>query len=195
MQLILASKSPRRCRILRDLGCKFTIEESRYVEDNELPMHHQKLARYHALAKAKDVAGRHRSGIVLGADTLVVHKSKVHGKPRSHAGAVKMLLGYSGQKIAVITGMALIDIGKNRTLTDSEVTYVEFSRFDIKLVEWYAGLLNLRDKAGSFSVSGPGAILVKRIEGCYYNVLGLPVFKLENMLNLLGHSIAGTKLP
>lgn len=189
MRLILASASPRRREILVGLGCAFTAEKSTYLEDNSLPMPPKRLAMHHALEKARDVAKRHRSGVILGVDTFVVFNNIVQGKPKSSNDAARILCSYSKKKAAVVSGIAIIDLDKKREAIGSEVTNLYFSEISGRHAKTYVELENLLDYAGAFTVTGKGALIVKRFNGCFYNVLGLPLSRIEAMLNTLGHSL------
>lgn len=182
-QLVLASKSPRRIGILRSLGFEFSVEPARIDEDDAsiaadpflLPL---ELARL----KADDVAGRRPDSLVIGADTVVILNGEVLNKPRDDGEAAKFLRGLSGAVHTVVTGIAVRHASKNVSLSDREETKVRFRKLSEAEIAAYIASGEGRDKAGSYAVQGLGACLVRSIDGCYFNVVGLPVGLLFELL-------------
>jgi len=178
--LILASQSPRREELLRAAGLAFRVIAP---PDEDAPPSRARsycaLVQGLALRKARSVASRTR-GLVLGADTIVVHEGRVLGKPCDSAEAERMLRCLSGKRHRVYTGLALVlgerwRLGCERT----DVTFRELTDADLQR---YVATGEPMDKAGAYAIQGLGAGLVKRIVGCYTNVVGLPVPKLLEML-------------
>jgi len=185
-KIILASSSPRRKELLKTLiGNNFEICHSDYEEDNSLEMKPEELCMFHGKNKAKDVAKRYDSGIVIGCDTFVFLDEKVLGKPDTIEKAKKMIKNESSKTISVYSGLSLIDIDNDRTITDFERTDLKIRDISDKEIERYFKMINPLEFAGSFAVQGKGATFVESIDGCYFNVVGLPIFKLNKMLKML----------
>ncbi len=179
--LILASRSPRRRELLRAAGIEFRVIPPR-AEDEAVegkPGRYAYLVRKSALEKARDV-GRCETGVILGADTIVVCKGEVMGKPASEAQARRMLRKLSGCRHAVYTGVALVE--GERSLVGYERTEVAFRRLTRKQIDWYIGTGEPMDKAGAYAIQGQGAALIRAVRGCYTNVIGLPLPKTLEML-------------
>ena len=170
--LVLASKSPRRQQILRDAGIPFVVR-SRDVPEEHEP--HESAGDYvRRLAEQKAFAVPMQAGeVVLGADTVVVVDGLVLEKPRDHADALHMLGLLSGREHEVITGICLrTETGK---IVDVAVTRVRFVALTRDEMETYVASGEPMDKAGAYAIQGLAAKFVDRIEGCYFNVMGLPV--------------------
>lgn len=188
MELILASASPRRSELLRQVGCRFSVMTSDAVEDNTRDMPPHLLAILHAKAKAVDVAAKTSAeSVVIGADTIVVLKNRVYGKPADVDDARRMLIELSGQRHEVITGIAVSK--DDQVSTDFAVTTVSMRNLSKEEIENYVASGEPMDKAGSYAIQGKGALLIDRIEGSYDNVVGLPLVKLYTMLRRAGVSL------
>lgn len=182
--LILASASPRRQELLRQIGCVFCAITSCAVEDNHQAVEPQQLVMNNALAKAKAVADKEANKAVLGADTIVVLDGNIFGKPVNQADARRMLTLLSGRTHMVYTGIALI---KGSALwCDFEKTTVKFSKLTVEEIEAYLKTGESMDKAGAYGVQGTAAAFIERIEGCYTNVVGLPLNKLLKLCKKAG---------
>lgn len=170
--LVLASKSPRRQQILRDAGIPFVVRSGDVPEKrqpHELPSEYVK-----RLATQKACAVPiHAGEVVLGADTVVVVDGLVLEKPRDHADALRMLGLLSGREHEVITGICLRS--ETGTIVDTAVTRVRFVPLTREEMEAYVTSGEPMDKAGAYAIQGLAAKFVDRIEGCYFNVMGLPV--------------------
>lgn len=187
--LVLASASPRRAELLRQAGIPFTVAPSGVTEEEEayaaiLPP--GEMARHLALAKARAVAGRLASGLVLGADTVVFCRGEHLGKPRDADGARRMLAALSGAEHAVCTGLALVEAPAGRLESDFEETRVWMRTLETELIEAYVATGEPMDKAGAYGIQGKAAIFVEKIEGCYFNVVGLPLSRLFLLLARFG---------
>ncbi len=180
--IVLASGSPRRRRLLEMLGIPHTVdapEIDERFEPAELPeMHAARLAR----EKAQVVAERHPGSLVLAADTVVVLEDRVIGKPLSSADAERTLLALSGREHRVVTAVALTRDGQVWERCD--ITKVWFRRLSREVVRAYVETGEPMDKAGSYGVQGYGAVLVDRIEGDFFSVMGLPVRLVAELLEL-----------
>lgn len=183
--IVLASGSPRRAEILRTLGIPFEVDVSSLPEvvlPGEDPVSH---ARRLAVAKAASVSLRHPGKLVLGGDTVVVVDREILGKPRDPADAVDMLLRLAGRSHAVASGLALARDGAE-VASGVEITRVEFRPFGIETAERYVATGEPLDKAGAYGIQERGAALVRRVEGDYSAVVGLPVPLLLTLLEQAG---------
>ena len=175
-KLILASQSPRRRILLKQIGLSFTVRPSEVNEDlldHESPEHNAKRI---ALSKAEEIGKKSRSGIVIGADTIVVLGKKILGKPRTPAEARRMLRTLSGRMHTVYTAFALVDASSGRQVVDVEKTKVWFRKLSSSEIASYVASGSPMDKAGAYGIQDDyGAVFVRRIEGCFYNVVGFPL--------------------
>jgi septum formation protein len=176
-KLILASASPRRAEILTAVGWEFEKQVADIDEiefPNEKPEDYvQRLAR----EKAEFIAGDHENALVLGADTIVVIENKIVGKPKDHADARRMLRMLSGNWHEVLTGVALVKIaeGNSETKVDLQKTRVKFNKLSAADIEFLIAEGKPLDKAGAYAVQAQAALFIEKIEGDYWNVVGLPV--------------------
>ncbi len=189
-RIILASKSNARQKLLRQIGLKFVAAGSRVKEEEELKGRYARdFVIRNALAKARDVAGRFDSGVVIGADTVVLVGNKIIGKPKTMRDAHNSLKILSKRPQWVYTGLAVIDIDNNKVYTDYEKTKVYMYPLTDAQIKHYFRKISPFGHAGSFDVQGPGSIFIDRIEGCFYNVVGLPLAKLAKIFRKLGIEI------
>jgi septum formation protein len=183
MPLILASASPRRAELLRNAGIKFTVEPAHVPEQalpGEQPLEYaQRLARN----KAHVIFDTHSDNVVLGADTVVVVDEHLLEKPQDDLDAARMLRLLSGRSHQVITGVCLVTQGFDQT--EAEVTEVRFSSLSDQEIANYVATGEPMDKAGAYAIQGMASRWVERIDGCYFNVVGLPVPRLYRMLRAL----------
>jgi septum formation protein len=173
-RLVLASGSPQRRAILGDLGLEFDIRPSDVAEEDEGAP--RVVASENALRKALAVshaAGEGADELVIGCDTLVATELEIWGKPPNAAAARETLRRLSGRTHEVVSGLALVQRGDVRAAT--EVTEVTFRALDDRTIDWYVSTGEWQGRAGGYAIQGRGAVLVKRIEGDYLNVVGLPV--------------------
>lgn len=168
------------------MGLSCEIMPSEIIEHNFDMADPEALVKGLALSKARDVARKVKEGIVIGADTVVVYEGKILGKPSDEADAEKMLRKLSGREHEVITGLAIVDVDRNEEAVECVKTKVKFRRLSPEEIKEYVATGEPLDKAGAYGVQGKGAALVESIEGCYYNVVGLPLAKLVEMLKSLG---------
>jgi septum formation protein len=189
-QIILASASPRRKELLKQLiGDNFLVYASSYEESPCPDMHPEELLLKHSTEKARDVAKHFNSGLVISADTSVLFNGKLLGKPKSSGEAEKMLKLLSGQRFLVITGLTVLDLDSGTEMNELESTTVWMDEISNEQVSAYVRTGEPLDKAGAFAVQGKGAAFVKRIEGDFFNVVGLPLFRLGKILQKVGVSI------
>lgn len=189
-QLILASASPRRAELLQQIGLTFLVKPSSYVEDfSKHSTEPAQLAVGLAVGKVIEIAETLSAGLVIGADTIVVSGGEVLGKPIDSADAIRMLTGLSGKEHLVYTGLVVCEVPENRLVTDFAVTKVKFRELSRAEVEAYVATGEPLDKAGAYGIQGRGAVLVEKIDGCYFNVVGLPINKLVILLQQFGVSV------
>jgi septum formation protein len=189
MRLILASASSRRAEILRNAGICFeatpaAVDESRW--NGETPAHLvRRLAKAKAVAAAERVSG---AAIVFGADTEVVVDGEVLGKPAADLDAREMLRRLSGRVHEVITGLELIRLPDRATRSEQEVTRVTFAALSADEINSYVATGEPFDKAGGYAIQGRAGRFITRVEGCYFNVVGLPLSRLCRALLEFGWS-------
>jgi septum formation protein len=185
-KIILASSSPRRKKFFTDLfGNNFMVHPSTYEENNNLNIPPEKLAEKHAYGKAKEVASHYKEGVVIAADAFVVLDNKVLGKPKDEEDAFRMLKAQSGKWTKVISGLAVIDIDNNKEYVEHETTKVKMAVVSDDEIKAYIKTKDPLDKAGAFGIQDKGTIFVEKIEGCYSNVVGLPLPRLHKILRKL----------
>lgn len=179
--LILGSQSPRRKEILGYFNIPFT-QVSPDFDEEAAPVLPDPADYALSLAKGKalSLASRFPDAVVLGADSVVFKDGKYYAKPQSREEAKSFLEAFSDGWQTVVTGLVVINDGK--ILSESCETQVLFNKLSDKEIEAYLNHSTWHDKAGGYSVMGPSSILVKKIEGCFYNVTGLPVNALKNLL-------------
>jgi septum formation protein len=174
-KLVLASGSPRRAEILNAVGWPFeivaaNIDESRFESEAAVP-YVSRLAK----TKAETVAKNLPSGLVLGADTVVLVDDEILGQPSDAEDARRMLKLLSGRWHEVLTAVALLRAGDNRSVVDHEKTRVRFAEMSVAEIDWYVMTGEPMDKAGAYAVQGSAALFIEEIQGDYFNIVGLPV--------------------
>ncbi len=172
---MLASGSPRRAEILSAVGWPFemaaaNIDENRFESEAAVPY-----VRRLAQTKAETVAKNLPSGLVLGADTVVLVDEKILGQPSDAEDARRMLKLLSGRWHEVLTGVALVRAGAGHVIADHETTRVRFAEMSAAEIDWYVATGEPMDKAGAYAVQGKGALFIEEIQGNYFNIVGLPV--------------------
>ena len=177
--LILASASPRRAELLRELGVQFAVEPSYATELHSEHLTARELAQLNAHRKARSVAKRHPDALVLGADTVVVLGTALYGKPRDRKDAARMLGELEGRTHQVVTGICLIHLRDHRERLLAERTDVRFRPLSQTDIGLYLDRIDPLDKAGAYAIQEFGELLVEEISGSYTNVVGLPVERLE----------------
>jgi septum formation protein len=183
---ILASSSPRRRELLRQVGLDFAVDPAD-VDERMLPGESpEAFAVRVAVNKARAAAGRAGHGIVIAADTIVVLGDEVLGKPADPRDAARMLGLLSGKEHRVLTGLAVMDVRSGRMETRLASTKVWFRKLDRREIEAYVATGEPLDKAGAYGIQEKGSLLVQRIEGCYFNVVGLPLALLGETLVSFG---------
>lgn len=181
-KLILASTSLTRKKLLVEAGLVFEIVSSNYEEDMSIPLSPKKLAMHLSEGKAEAVADRHKDAVIIGADTFIVYKDKILGKPHTGDKAKEMLKMLSGKQHSAITGFTVIDSGNNKSVSRVIETKVFFKKLSDKEVNDYVATGEPLNKAGAYAILEKGKNLVEKIDGSESNVAGLPMQELLETL-------------
>ena len=193
--IILASSSPRRKRILEQLDIAFNvIEPSGTIEKNFRDPY--RTVKYNSSIKAKFIYNhviindsKYKSSVIAGFDTVVFFRDRFLGKPSSHSEAFDYIKLLSGKVHSVITGLTVIDVSSEKTYTDTETTEVKLRKLNDSEIENYLKVEYVYDKAGAYDISGLGSILVEKINGCFFNVAGLPVSRFIGLLEKIDYKV------
>ncbi len=183
-RFIVASASPRRKEILQNAGYDFEVIPSDADENLDGEFSPCEAVSLLAFKKAKSVAERHPDAVVFGCDTVVVSDGVILGKPKDKADAFSTLKMLSGKTHEVITGVCVTQNGKSESFY--EVTKVTFYPLSDETIESYINTNEVYDKAGSYGIQGFGSVLVEKIEGDYFSVVGLPISKTARLLSKFG---------
>jgi septum formation protein len=181
-KLVLASGSPRREQLLRQLGFDFIVDPSGYAEEIAPGMPGHELARLLSLEKARAAARRHPDAVVIAADTFGIFEDRIIGKPRDAQEAREILAMLSGRWHSVITGFTVMDTESSKCVTESVETLVYLKNLTAAEIGSYVRTGEPLDKAGAYAIQGLGAAVVERTEGDFFNVVGLPLFALCRVL-------------
>jgi septum formation protein len=185
-EIILASASPRRELLLRQIGLEFRVVPSQVEEIVDPGLKSSELVLQLADLKARSVARRYPSAVVLGADTVVCCAGQLLGKPQDRDDAVQMLQLLSGRVHDVVTGVVLRQESTGLVRSEAVTTKVRFRSLNETEIAGYLATGEPFDKAGAYGIQGYGALLVESIQGCYFNVVGLPLSKLPGMFRDFG---------
>jgi septum formation protein len=184
--IILASTSPRRRELLRQIGIEFTTDpadvDERVLSEERPEDYAVRVAR----EKAKVVAQRASAALIIAADTIVVLGDTILGKPVDAADAERMLGMLSGRMHRVLTGLVVMDSATGKVLTRLADTRVWFRDLSAEEIHAYVTTREPLDKAGAYGIQDKGALLIRKIEGCYFNVVGLPLALLAEMFAEFG---------
>lgn len=183
--LILASSSPRRAELLRQLELEFKIVPSDAIEVFDEQLSPLELCQLNAHRKARAIAKKIPDDLVLGADTLVFLEREIFGKPHDLAEAKQMLAKLEGHTHQVVTGVSLIHLRAHRERLFAVSTDVTFHPLTAEQISDYLAKTNPLDKAGAYAIQEHGEMIVSEISGSYSNVVGLPLEKLQEELRLL----------
>jgi septum formation protein len=185
-QIILASASPRREQLLREMGLRFLVVRPDGVEEALTGAAPDVLAMQNAQRKARAVAGRHPGSMVIGADTIVVLGGRMFGKPRDRDEAMTMLEQLAGRRHEVITAVCLIHRSLDTEIAFSDTTRVWMRPLSREQIGEYLNKINPLDKAGAYAIQEHGEGIVEGINGSFSNVMGLPTQRLRATLGKLG---------
>lgn len=181
--LILASASPRRAELLRQLGVQFNVVSSDVTEIHRQELTALEVSQINAYRKARAVAKRAPDTLVLAADTLVYLDTRLFGKPASLEEAYQMLEQLQGRTHQVVTAICLMHRRVHRHRIAAETTAVTFRSLDATKIRRYLNQVNPLDKAGAYAIQEAGDLLIERISGSYTNVVGLPIERLTAELS------------
>jgi septum formation protein len=185
-QLILASRSPRRYELLKQMGLDFDVIPSRieesFVKEESPKKHVLRLAE----AKALDIGSQYPDRWVIAADTIVYIDHSILGKPKNREETMKMLRRLSGKEHRVLTGFSVHHLEKGKGDREVVETAVKVKRLTPDEMEWYIQTGEPFDKAGGYAIQGIGSFMIESIRGSYTNVVGLPLCELIEMMNRLG---------
>jgi len=184
-QIVLASASPRRKELLESIGVDFLIHPSTFkeLEEEDTP---EDLAINNAIGKAQNVRTHYKNALIIGVDTVVAFQDHILGKPKDEEDAKRILRLLSNTTHKVITGVCIMSTDSKKTLSASETTFVTFDRLDEEEIDEYVQSGEGWDKAAGYAIQGMGALYIKGIEGDYFNVVGLPIYRLRKMLAKFG---------
>ena len=186
--MILASASPRRKEILENFGFSFKTIVKNIDETSDKTHAEEKILEI-AEKKARAAAIDFPNENVVGADTVVVVDGKILGKPKNKEEAFSMLKSLSGRNHEVITAFSFININKNISYSDYEITKVYFKNLTDDEINWYINTKEPMDKAGAYGIQGKGAFFVEKIEGDFFSVMGFPLGKFVRFLNKTGFNL------
>lgn len=188
--IILASASQRRQELLKRILENFQIivsdfDESSIPFKNNIPSYVMNLAEGKARSVSKKIMDQDNN-LIIGCDTIVAFNNRILGKPKDKKDAFEMLQALSGNEHEVYSGLAILDVKSNKIIKDFVCTKVKFSKLSSVQIEKYINTGDPMDKAGAYGIQGKAGVFVENINGCYYNVVGLPLNKLNSMLMEMG---------
>jgi septum formation protein len=188
-KIVLASASPRRKELLEKIGLVFEVDPGNAPEDVDIDLEPHELAEKLSLKKALAVAPKHTNAVVITADTFIVFSGRIIGKPSMEAEAKEILTMLSGKSHSVITGFTIVDTDDNRSLSRAVETKVHMKQLTGSEIDAYIRSKEPLGKAGAYAIQGLGSIIVDKIEGDYFNVIGLPLSALAECLKQFGITI------
>lgn len=180
--IVLASASPRRAALLREMGLKFRVTVPRVEEITPKQFTPREIAQANAYRKAIAAACKHRRSVVIGADTVVALGKVVYGKPKDMPEAIRMIGRLQGRTHSVITGVCLVALARRKLRLFSVSTTVKFRSMTRRQIQSYLGKIQPLDKAGAYAIQEFGDEIVESVSGSYSNVVGLPVERLRDEL-------------
>ncbi len=175
--IILASKSPRREHILKSIGLKFETIPSNISENLNSNLNAKKLSEYLSIKKANKISEKYSDKIIIGADTIVYLDKKIFGKPIDKNENYEMLKTLSGKTHKVVTGVSIFHKDRGIKKTFSQITKVTVRKIPNNELLYYLDHYSTLDKAGGYGIQDWFSVWIKKINGCYYNVMGLPLSK------------------
>ena len=193
-RIILASASPRRKKILEDLGLDFKVMEPDVSLKEATSGDPVRIAIKNSILKAENMSGSIGSEeeiryLISGFDTIVYLGKRILGKPADSLEASMYIEALSGRTHRVVTGVCIIDSFTGRKLIGSEISEVRFRKLTRDEISRYLAAEYVLDKAGAYNIAGPGALLVEKVKGCLFNIIGVPVFKYIGFLRKLDYKI------
>jgi len=183
--IILASNSPRRKQLLEKSDLSFKVIPSNVYEDFDIKLPAKAFVEYYAEQKALNIANIYRDHYVIGADTIVVLDKLILGKPKDRDDSYNMLKSLSGKTHMVYTGVSILHKNYGISKTFHEITEVTFNTLCNRDILYYIDTYNPFDKAGSYGIQDWFSVCIKKINGCFYNVMGLPLSSFYKHFNKL----------
>ena len=190
-KILLASTSPRRIQLLRNLYLPFEVKTPRIIEPQILSDPRSSVIQ-NSLLKAQSVLDDIRDGYIVAADTIVVKDDLILGKPQDEEEARKMLSTLSGTTHVVFTGVTVINSATGETVSDVAEAVVYMKKLSDEEISTYVESGEPMDKAGAYGIQGYGSMIIERIEGCYFNVMGLPMSLLHDLFKKLNVNLLYT---
>lgn len=187
-QLVLASQSPRRQQLLKEIGLDFIVHPGNF-EEKETHLTAGELALHNAIGKAQDVARHYQDALIIGVDTVVAVGEHLLGKPKNHEDHKRLLRLLSNTTHKVISAICIIDARSNKNISAIETTLVSMDRLEEADIEAYIKSGEGSDKAAGYAIQGKGALFIKKIDGDYFNVVGLPIYRLRKILKEFAVSV------
>ena len=188
-KIILASGSPRRKKILEQIGLKFSVEKSNYEEKRIADSPPSQIVEFLSLEKANLLAVKYEDAIIIGADTLVVLNGEILGKPKSEEDAREMLRKLRNKTHTVVTGFTVLDTKSGRSVTKHVETKVKFKDLSEMEISAYVETGEPMDKAGGYGIQDKGGLFIEEMDGDYFNIVGLPLFAVSETLREFGIDI------
>ncbi|MBU1151804.1 septum formation protein Maf [Patescibacteria group bacterium] len=185
-QIVLASASPRRIELLNELNLDFTTHPSDFNE-SETSLPAKELVLHNAIGKAQKIARHYKNALIIGVDTVGAFKNHILEKPKDREDAAEILRLLSNTTHSVLSSIAIINTNGGKMVTGIEETFITMDRLSEEDIYGYIDSGEGEDKAAGYAIQGKGALFVKRIEGDYFNVVGLPIFLLRKMLKEFGY--------
>jgi septum formation protein len=185
-KVILASSSPRRKELLAKTGLKFTVDPGDYEEDMTLKLKPVELAKFLSRGKAESVAKRYKDAIVIGADTFIAYKNEVMGKPHTPARAIARLTQLNGKAHSVITGFTIIDTKTGKNISRAIESKVVLRKMTSREIVAYVKTGEPLERAAGYAIQELGSVFIKKVEGDFFGVIGLPIYELVQELKRFG---------
>ena len=185
-EIILASASERRSKILKECGIKHKVVISYATEEVDSKKNTRINVLFNAQVKAKKVASKYEAGFIIGADTIVLSGKRQFGKPRTKREAKEFLKLFSGKTLFVYTGLCIIDAKRQVAVNAVEKSKIYVRELSATEISRFVKIAVSEDKAGGFSIEGPGTFIFDNIQGSFYNILGLPMARLRHLFKKLG---------
>ncbi|OGH09055.1 MAG: septum formation protein Maf [Candidatus Levybacteria bacterium RBG_16_35_6] len=189
-KIVLASKSPRRKGLLKQMGIDFIVDVSDVDEDKFSHSSPVDLVKKISKEKARIVSKRHKDAIIISADTIVVLNGKIIGKPKDKKDAKEILMNLSGKTHIVITGFTILDTKNKKEITKTVKSKVKVKKLSRKEINNYVETGEPLDKAGAYGIQDKGGVLIESVSGDCFNVVGLPIFDLSQSLKKFGIEVS-----
>jgi septum formation protein len=194
-KFILASQSPRRAELLKQLGIEFEVIPSNSDEDSISKSNPVSYVKNVAKLKAKTISKQINEGVIIAVDTEICMENRIFGKPKDDSDAALMLKELSGKVHNSISGICIINKYSGKTLVKAVKTKVKFRELNEELINWYVATGEPKGHTGSYAIQGKAAIFVEWIKGDYYNINGMPLYTLAKMFEEMGIQLGPNTYP